>query len=79
VRRLWGVGAKTADKLNAHDINVVADVAELSESALASLVGAAMGRQLFALSRNIDHRRVTTGVRRRSVGAREYVSEVPPF
>ena len=69
VRRLWGVGAKTADKLNAHDINIVADVAELSESALASLVGAAMGRQLFALSRNISHRRVTTGVRRRSVGA----------
>jgi len=42
-------------------------------------VGAATGRQLFALSRNIDHRRVTTGARRRSVGAREYVSEVPPF
>jgi len=28
-----------------------------------------MGRQLYALSRNIDPRRVTTGVRRRSVGA----------
>jgi DNA polymerase-4 len=28
-----------------------------------------MGRQLYALSRNIDRRRVTTGVRRRSVGA----------
>jgi DNA polymerase-4 len=76
VRRLWGVGAKTADKLNAHDINVVADVAELSESALASLVGAAMGRQLFALSRNIDHRRVTTGVRRRSVGAQRALGSV---
>jgi DNA polymerase-4 len=76
VRRLWGVGAKTADKLNAHDINVVADVAELSESALASLVGVAMGRQLFALSRNIDHRRVTTGVRRRSVGAQRALGSV---
>jgi DNA polymerase-4 len=76
VRRLWGVGAKTADKLNAHDINVVADVAELSESALASLVGAAMGRQLFALSRNIDHRRVTTGVHRRSVGAQRALGSV---
>ena len=30
---------------------------------------AAMGRQLFALSHNIDRRRVVTGVRRRSVGA----------
>jgi DNA polymerase-4 len=69
VRRLWGVGAVTADKLYAHGIATVADVAELSESTLASLLGAAMGRQLYALSRNIDRRPVTTGVRRRSVGA----------
>ncbi|OBA75606.1 DNA polymerase IV [Mycobacterium sp. 1554424.7] len=69
VRRLWGVGAKTAEKLHAHGLETVADVAELSESTLASLLGSAMGRQLYALSRNIDRRRVTTGVRRRSVGA----------
>jgi DNA polymerase-4 len=69
VRRLWGVGAVTADKLRVHGIETVADVAELSESTLASMVGGAMGRQLYALSRNIDRRRVTTGVRRRSVGA----------
>jgi DNA polymerase IV len=69
VRRLWGAGAVTADKLRAHGIETVADVAELSESMLASMVGGAMGRQLYALSRNIDRRRVTTGVRRRSVGA----------
>ncbi len=69
VRRLWGVGAKTAEKLQAHGIVTVADVAELGESTLAAMVGGAMGRQLFALSRNIDRRRVVTGVRRRSVGA----------
>ncbi|MGV0743232.1 DNA polymerase IV [Mycolicibacterium sp. XJ870] len=69
VRRLWGVGAKTSEKLHAHGIETVADVAELSESALGTMVGGAMGRQLYALSRNIDRRRVTTGVRRRSVGA----------
>jgi DNA polymerase IV len=69
VRRLWGVGAVTAEKLRAHGIATVADVAELSESTLVSLLGAAMGRQLYALSRNIDRRRVSTGVRRRSVGA----------
>lgn len=69
VRRLWGVGAVTAGKLHDHGIATVADVAELSESTLASLVGVAMGRQLYALSRNIDRRRVTTGVHRRSVGA----------
>ena len=69
VRRLWGVGAKTAEKLRAHGIETVADVAELSEATLGSMVGGAMGRQLFTLSRNIDRRRVTTGVRRSSVGA----------
>ena len=69
VRRLWGVGAKTADKLRVHGIETVADVAELSEAALGSLVGGAMGRQLFALSHNVDRRRVVTGHRRRSVGA----------
>lgn len=69
VRRLWGVGAVTADKLHTHGITTVAQVAELGESMLASMVGPAMGRQLHALSRNIDRRRVTTGARRRSVGA----------
>ncbi|WP_286178001.1 DNA polymerase IV [Arthrobacter sp. SLBN-53] len=69
VRRLWGVGAKTADKLRAHGIQSVADVAELSETSLGAMVGPAMGRQLFALAHNIDRRRVSSGVRRRSVGA----------
>jgi DNA polymerase IV len=69
VRRLWGVGAKTDEKLRSHGIETVAQVAELPERALVSMVGAAMGRQLYCLSRNIDRRRVITGVRRRSVGA----------
>ncbi|BBX05362.1 DNA polymerase IV [Mycolicibacterium aichiense] len=69
VRRLWGVGPKTADKLHGYGIDTVAQVAELGESMLASMVGPAMGRQLYSLSRNIDRRRVDTGRRRRSVGA----------
>jgi DNA polymerase-4 len=69
VRRLWGVGAKTEEKLLAHGLATVAQVAELNEATLRAMVGGAMGRQLFCLSRNIDRRRVVTGVRRRSVGA----------
>jgi len=69
VRRLWGVGAKTEEKLRAHGIHTVAQVAELGESTLATMVGGGMGHQLFCLSHNIDRRRVVTGVRRRSVGA----------
>jgi DNA polymerase IV len=76
VRRLWGVGAVTADKLHGHGIETVADVAELSESMLASLVGGAMGARLYALSRNVDPRRVSTGVRRRSVGAQRALGRV---
>ncbi|MBV9723317.1 MAG: DNA polymerase IV, partial [Mycobacterium sp.] len=76
VRKLWGVGTVTADKLHRHGIETVADVAELSESMLASLIGAAMGRQLFALSRNVDPRRVSTSVRRRSVGAQRALGRV---
>jgi len=78
VRRLWGVGAKTADKLHSHGIETVAQVAELSESMLASLVGGAMGRQLHALSRNIDRRRVHTGHHRRSVGAQRALGRRRP-
>lgn len=69
VRRLWGVGAKTAEKLRTHGIHTVADVAELSATSLGTMVGPAMGGQLFALAHNIDRRRVVTGGRRRSVGA----------
>jgi DNA polymerase-4 len=69
VRRLWGVGAATADKLHGYGIGTVADVAELGESTLSSMLGAAMGHRLYALAHNIDRRRVSTGVRRRSVGA----------
>lgn len=69
VRRLWGVGAATAASLQAHGIETVADVAELGEPMLASLVGRAMGHRLFSLSRNVDHRKVKTGTRRSSVGA----------
>lgn len=54
VRRLWGVGAKTAAKLHEHGIETVADVAELNEATLRSMVGGAMGRQLFALAHNQD-------------------------
>ena len=69
VERLWGVGPVTAGKLHAHGIITVFQVAQLSENALVSLLGRAMGRQLHALSRNRDPRRVRTGRRRSSIGA----------
>ncbi len=69
VERLWGVGKVTAEKLHAHGLTSVGQVARLGEETLVAMLGRASGRQLYALSHNRDPRRVTTGRRRRSIGA----------
>jgi DNA polymerase IV len=69
VQRLWGVGTVTAAKLLARGITTVAEVAELDERALVSMLGPASGRHLHALAHNRDPRPVRTGQRRRSIGA----------
>ena len=56
VDKLWGVGRVTATKLEARGIHTVGDVARLDPAALAGIVGVGSGRQLFALSHNIDAR-----------------------
>jgi DNA polymerase-4 len=78
VERLWGVGTKTADKLHARRIATVGQVAELSEGVLVSLLGRAAGRQLHALARNRDPRRVQVGRRRRSIGAQRALGSRGP-
>ena len=69
VERLWGVGPVTAEKLRRRGIITVGEVARLEERALVEMLGRASGRQLHALAHNRDRRRVTPGVRRRSMGA----------
>ena len=69
VDRLWGVGAVTAGKLDRRGIGTVADVAELAEAALVSILGPAAGRHLYALAHNRDPRPVQVGRRRRSIGS----------
>ena len=69
VRRLWGVGAVTADKLRNRGITTVGEVAALPESVLITILGPGSGRHLHALAHNRDPRPVRTGVRRRSMGA----------
>jgi DNA polymerase IV len=69
VERLWGVGAVTADKLHLLGIETVGEVAALPEDALVSAVGAAAGRQLYALAHNRDRRRVQPRRRRGSIGS----------
>jgi DNA polymerase IV len=69
VERLWGVGDVTAGRLHELGVSSVGQVAEMSESALVSVLGRAAGRQLHALAHNRDPRRVSPGRRRRSIGA----------
>jgi DNA polymerase-4 len=69
VERLWGVGDVTAARLHALGVTTVGQVAEMSESALVSMLGRAAGHKLHALSHNRDPRRVAPGRRRRSIGA----------
>jgi DNA polymerase-4 len=69
VRRLWGVGAVTAAKLEARGLRRVGDVAGIAEMALVAMLGGAQGRHLHALAHNRDPRRVRVGVRRGSVGS----------
>jgi DNA polymerase-4 len=77
VERLWGVGQVTAAKLRTCGITTVGQVAGLAESALVSLVGRAAGRQLYALARNRDPRRVRSRQRRRSIGAQRALGRRP--
>ncbi|WP_243719359.1 DNA polymerase IV [Actinomadura sp. KC06] len=69
VRRLWGVGRATAEKLARFGVTTVGDVADMPESTLVTLLGPGAGRHLHALARNRDPRPVRTGVRRRSMGS----------
>src|SRR4029079_7979095 len=77
IERLWGVGPVTARKLNERGIETVGQVASLSEAALVLLLGPASGRHLHALAHNRDPRRVETGRRRRSIGAKRALGRSP--
>jgi DNA polymerase IV len=78
VERLWGVGPVTARKLHAQGIATVGQVARLGEDALVAMLGRGSGRQLHALAHNRDRRRVTPGVRRRSMGAQRALGRRAP-
>lgn len=69
VERLWGVGHVTAEKLHAHGIKIVGEVAAIGERTLIQMLGQHAGRHLHALAHNQDPRRVVVGHRRRSIGS----------
>jgi DNA polymerase-4 len=69
VERVWGVGAKTAEKLHARGITTVGDMALIGEGPLTTILGRYAGRHLHALAVNRDPRPVQSRARRRSIGS----------
>jgi DNA polymerase-4 len=77
VERLWGVGKVTSAKLRERRITTVAQVAEMGEAYLVSILGGHTGRHLYALALNRDPRPVQVNRRRRSMGAQRALGRGP--
>jgi DNA polymerase-4 len=77
VQRLWGVGPKTADKLQAAGLRRVADLVALEEGTLMAVVGRAAGRHLHALVHRRDPRPVRRHTGRGSFGAQSALGSRP--
>ena len=69
VKRLWGVGPATAEKLHAQGLASVGQLAELGRPELVAILGRASGHRVHALARARDARRVRSGRGRRSIGS----------
>ncbi|WP_062378505.1 DNA polymerase IV [Demequina pelophila] len=69
VERLWGVGAKTAEKLHSHGISTVGQLAALEAATAEQWLGKAAGAHLHALARLRDPRPVETTTRHGSIGS----------
>ena len=68
ISALWGVGAKTAEKLERLGLRTVADVADVPVDALTRAVGPAMAAHFHALAWGRDPRQVVTEHHEKSIG-----------
>lgn len=71
VSALWGVGARTGERLAEKGLRTVGDLAATDLVVLQSWVGRAGGSHLHALAHGHDPRAVVAGVGEKSVGAEE--------
>ncbi len=67
VERLWGVGPKTAEVLRRGGLRSIGDIAGVSETGLAALVGPRMAAHLAALARGEDDRPVSASRESKSI------------
>ena len=71
VRKLWGVGPATADRLLRLGATTVEELRGLSEAELVGLLGHAWGGQLYRLSRGQDEREVSPERETKSVSVED--------
>lgn len=69
IRKIWGVGKKTAARMEELGFQTVGDVAATAEHELVRLFGPSFGVHLHRLSQGRDARPVTGGGKRKSVGS----------
>jgi nucleotidyltransferase/DNA polymerase involved in DNA repair len=67
VERLWGVGPKSAELLRRGGLRTIGEIASVSETGLAALVGAGMAAHLRALALGQDERPVSAGRESKSI------------
>lgn len=67
IRRIWGIGEKTAQRLYELNIKTIRDLCRLEEAYLTNLFGS-YGSQLYLLARGIDRRKVENIKKAKSIG-----------
>ena len=75
VRRIWGVGAKTAAVLDRMRVKTIADLRKMSYEELHKAFGDKTARHLFLLAQGIDERPVAPRGRAKSIGNETTFSE----
>jgi DNA polymerase-4 len=69
VRRLWGIGPVAEEKLHRLGIDTVGQLASLSDTEAASILGATVGPALHRLARGIDDRPVAERAEAKQISA----------
>ncbi|WP_156890421.1 DNA polymerase IV [Gordonia shandongensis] len=69
VRKLWGIGPVTGDRLGRLGVDTIGQLAALSEPEVISVLGAAVGPALHRLARGIDERPVAERAESKQISA----------
>lgn len=69
VRRLWGIGPVAEEKLHRLGIDTIGQLAALTDSEVADILGATIGPAMHRLARGIDDRRVAERAEAKQISA----------